>query len=1127
MSFSSVVRTLTQSPLLQEFATKLTPTAPLELSGLSRLAKGLVSSALCLEQERPLCVITATLEEAGRWTVQLETAGWSVVALYPTVDTIPYESLPPEPEVIWGQMQVLADLLLSKTTSGHRSKIAIVATIRALQPHLPSVSQFQNQCVVLKIGEEHSLTQLTSRLALLGYERVNLVESEGQWQKKGDILEIFPVSSELPVRLDWFGDTVERIREFDPSTQRTLDTIDQILLTPIDYGTEPATATILDYLPSNTIIALDEIEQCLAHHESWYHAAVVAYDHVNQDPNRSGDLPILHLTFTECLRGLGNFRQLHLRELAEAKQGIHIASRPIPAVPHQFGNLSQLLREYREAHYRVTLISAQPSRAVALLQEHDCPAQFVPNVRDYTAIERLHNLRIPVALKYSGVAELQGFVCPPLRIAIITDREFFGQHALGAPTYVRKRRRASSKQVDLNKLSIGDHVVHRKHGVGQFLRLETLTVNGETREYLVLQYADGLLRVAADQVSSLSRYRGLGEAKPELHKMTGKTWTNITNKARKSIKKLAFDLLALYAKRAQQEGFAFPPDNPWQQELEDSFPYQATPDQLKATQDVKQDMENSRPMDRLVCGDVGFGKTEVAVRCIFKAITSGKQAALLVPTTILAQQHYHTLQERYAPYPINIALLNRFKTASEKKDIIRRLKTGELDLVVGTHQLLAKEVQFKELGLLVIDEEQRFGVAQKEKIKTLKTEVDVLTLTATPIPRTLYMAMSGVREMSLITTPPPSRRSIQTHLSRYNSETIHSAIRQELDRGGQVFYVVSRIDGIEETATKLREMIPSLRIAIAHGQMPETELEDTMLAFNSGEADILVCTTIIESGLDIPRVNTIIIEDAHRLGLAQLYQLRGRVGRAGIQAHAWLFYPAKGELSEPARQRLRAIQEFTHLGSGYQLAMRDMEIRGVGNLLGGEQSGQIDAIGFDLYVQMLQEAIAEINGSTIPEVDDTQIDLPVTAFIPAEYIIDADQKMSAYRTVAAVNSRRELTQIMEEWQDRYGAVPMPALQLLKVMELKQLAKRLGFARIKPEGKQNVILETKMEEPAWKRIQETLPSHLQSRFVYQIGKVTVRGLGTLPHDKQLTNLIEWLDKIQTGLDHAESEAVLIA
>ncbi|MFN5857650.1 MAG: TRCF domain-containing protein, partial [Pseudanabaenaceae cyanobacterium] len=333
--------------------------------------------------------------------------------------------------------------------------------------------------------------------------------------------------------------------------------------------------------------------------------------------------------------------------------------------------------------------------------------------------------------------------------------------------------------------------------------------------------------------------------------------------------------------------------------------------------------------------------------------------------------------------------------------------------------------------------------------------------------------------------------------------------------------------GIEETATKLREMIPSLRIAIAHGQMPETELEDTMLAFNSGEADILVCTTIIESGLDIPRVNTIIIEDAHRLGLAQLYQLRGRVGRAGIQAHAWLFYPAKGELSEPARQRLRAIQEFTHLGSGYQLAMRDMEIRGVGNLLGGEQSGQIDAIGFDLYVQMLQEAIAEINGSTIPEVDDTQIDLPVTAFIPAEYIIDADQKMSAYRTVAAVNSRRELTQIMEEWQDRYGVVPMPALQLLKVMELKQLAKRLGFARIKPEGKQNVILETKMEEPAWKRIQETLPSHLQSRFVYQIGKVTVRGLGTLPHDKQLTNLIEWLDKIQTGLDHAESEAVLIA
>jgi len=459
---------------------------------------------------------------------------------------------------------------------------------------------------------------------------------------------------------------------------------------------------------------------------------------------------------------------------------------------------------------------------------------------------------------------------------------------------------------------------------------------------------------------------------------------------------------------------------------------------------------------------------------------------------------------------VNIALLNRFRTTAEKKEIFKKLKTGELDIVVGTHQLLSKDVEFKDLGLLVIDEEQRFGVAQKEKIKSMKTEVDVLTLSATPIPRTLYMAMSGVREMSLITTPPPSRRSIMTHLSRYNLELVRSAIRQELDRGGQIFYVVSRIDDIEEVSARVHEMLPSVRMAIAHGQMPESELEATMLSFSSGEADMMICTTIIESGLDIPRVNTIIIADAQRFGLAQLYQLRGRVGRAGIQAHAWLFYQEKGELTDVARKRLKAIQEFTHLGSGYQLAMRDMEIRGVGNLLGAEQSGQINTIGFDLYMEMLQEAIAEIRGSEIPEVDDTQVDLPITAFIPAEYIPDGDRKMSAYRAVASVTSRRELTQIVEEWKDCYGNVPPPAMQLIKVMELKLIAKRIGFSRIKPDGKQHVVLESKMEEPAWKLLHEHLPSHLRSRFVYSKGNVTVRGLGTLSHDKQLDNLIEWLD-----------------
>ena len=1149
MPFSSVIRSLIRSPLTDELESKLARSHQLTLSGLSRVGKGIVGSILSQKQNRPMLVIAATIEEAGRWSVQLETMGWQTVHFYPTSDALPYEPYTPESEIIWGQMQVLADLvnaesvensenLESKNSESKNLKnLAIVATDRALQPHLPSPQEFADYCISLVLGAEIPLGDMAQNLTLMGYEHTSTVESEGQWARRGDIIDIFPVSSEMPVRIDWFGDEIERIREFEPSTQRPLDSIASVLLTPITYGhilgalPQPSdedefspqglavhprsSASLLDYLPDRCLVVIDEIEQCRAHCDRWYESADETYQSSWFQDFRNADFPALHRNFAACLNEIAKFDRLELFELAEEGRGINMSSRSVPVIPHQFGKIAQTIREYREQKYKIILVSAQPSRTVALLQEHDCPAQFIPNVRDYPAIDKTHNLRIAVALKYSGIAEIQGFVLPTYRIAVISDREFYGQHALGTPNYVRKRRRAISKQVDLNKLSPGDYVVHKSHGVGKFLKLEKLTVNNETREYLALQYADGILRVVVDQMSILSRYRGMNESRPELHKMSGKAWATATSKAKKAVKKIAIDLLELYAKRSQQVGYTFPPDNPWQAEMEDSFPYQATPDQLKATQDVKQDMESPRPMDRLVCGDVGFGKTEVAIRSIFKAVTSGKQSALLVPTTILAQQHYHSLQERYAAYPVNIALLNRFKSNAEKKEIIRKLKTGELDIVVGTHQLLAKDVEFKDLGLLVIDEEQRFGVAQKEKIKSMKTEVDVLTLSATPIPRTLYMAMSGVREMSLITTPPPSRRSIMTHLSRYNSELVKAAIRQELDRSGQIFYVVSRIDDIEKVAERVHEMLPSVRIAIAHGQMPESELETTMLSFNSGEADMMICTTIIESGLDIPRVNTIIIEDAQRFGLSQLYQLRGRVGRAGIQAHAWLFYQEKGELTDVARQRLKAIQEFTHLGSGYQLAMRDMEIRGVGNILGAEQSGQINTIGFDLYMEMLQEAIAEIRGSEIPEVDDTQVDLPITAFIPAEYIPDSDRKMSAYRAVASVSSRREITQIIEEWNDCYGKVPSPALQLLKVMELKLIAKRIGFSRIKPDGKQHVVLESKMEEPAWKILHEHLPSHLRSRFVYSKGNVTIRGLGSLSHDKQLDSLIEWLDTMQAA------------
>ncbi|MBD2541010.1 transcription-repair coupling factor [Coleofasciculus sp. FACHB-SPT36] len=1159
MAFSSIIRALGRSPLTTELLSKLDQQRYLQLNGIPRLPKGLVASALAQAQGQNLFVVCATLEEVSRCCAQLEAMGWQTVHFYPTSEASPYEPFDPESEMTWGQMQVLADLVRTEVKGNPQSstKMAVVATERALQLHLPPPEAFKPFCITLERGQSWDLDAFSKKVATLGYERVPLVEMEGQWSRRGDIIDVFPVSAELPVRLEWFGDELDQMREFDPATQRSLDKIERLVLTPTDFSPivraaledtnrqnakvakeereereeEPEKSTrrllgvafekpasLLDYLPENTLIAIDEPEQCRAHSDRWV-------EHAEEQwaiANRKEELPKIHRNFDESLAAAERFKRLYLSELVESSvlnpqsSALNLASRPVPVTPHQFAKIAETLRNERDRSFSIWIVSAQPSRSVSLLQEHDCPAQFVPNPHDYPAIDKLQIQKTPVAVKYSGIAELEGFILPTFRLVVVTDREFFGQHSLASPSYIRKRRRAASKQVDPNKLRPGDYVVHRNHGVGKFLRLESLTVNNETREYLVVQYADGLLRVVADQVGAMSRFRATEGKPPELNRMSGKAWESTKNKVRKAIKKLAVDLLKLYAQRSQQQGFVYPPDSPWQEELEDSFPYQPTPDQLKAVQDVKREMESDRPMDRLVCGDVGFGKTEVAIRAIFKAITAGKQVAFLAPTTILTQQHYHTLKERFAPYPIEVGLLNRFRSAEERRNIIKRLATGELDVVVGTHQLLSKEIRFRDLGLLVVDEEQRFGVNQKEKIKSLRTQLDVLTLSATPIPRTLYMSLSGIREMSLITTPPPSRRPIKTHLASYDPEAIRTAIRQELDRGGQVFYVVPRVEGIEETATKLREMVPGTRLAIAHGQLDESELEATMLAFSAGEADILVCTTIIESGLDIPRVNTILIEDAHKFGLSQLYQLRGRVGRAGIQAHAWLFYPKHKALSDAARQRLRAIQEFTQLGSGYQLATRDMEIRGVGNLLGAEQSGQMDAIGFDLYMEMLEEAIREIRGQEIPQVDDTQIDLQLTAFIPADYITDLDQKMSAYRAVAAANSKEELVSIAAEWSDRYGSIPKSATQLLRVMELKQLAKKLGFSRIKPESKQHVILETPMEEPAWNLLKDNLPEHLKTRFVYTSGKVTVRGLGVLPAEQQTEHLITWLGKMQGAL-----------
>ena len=1160
MPLRSLVTQLRDTALTGELVDRAARSQRLLMRGAGRCSRGLVASALARRSGTPLLVVVPTLEEAGRWTALLELMGWDTASLYPTSEGSPYEPFDPTSEIIWGQLQVLSDLLSDSQTTGR----AIVATERCLQPHLPPPEALKRTSRTLRKGDEVDLEQLGETLAQLGYERVSTIEQEGTWSRRGDIVDIFPVSSELPVRLEFFDEELDKLREFDPSTQRSLDPIDALRLTPTGFspliadqlrdtmpeglerllgeqdtellleGGTPegmrrlmglawkTPASLLDYLPPETTVVIDERRHGKAHGKQWLdhvedHHREMATEAGLSDAERDSLWPaVLHRSIEaayELAEAFDGFDMAELLEEDNHPNSFDLASRPVPAHPNQFGKLGELIKGFQLDRTAVWLVSAQPSRAVALLEEHDCISRFVPNAADANAISRLIEQNTPVALKASGTAELEGVQLPAWRIALVTDREFFGQQSLTSSGYVRRRRKAASRTVDPNKMRPGDFVVHRNHGIGRFKAMEKLAVSGDVRDYLVVQYADGILRVAADQLGSLGRYRATSETPPQLSKMGGSAWTKAKERAKKAVRKVALDLVKLYAERQQANGFAFPADGPWQNELEESFPYEPTPDQLKATVDVKRDMERQEPMDRLVCGDVGFGKTEVAIRAIFKAITAGKQVAMLAPTTVLAQQHWRTLSERFAPYPIKVALLNRFRTATERKGILEGLKEGTIDAVVGTHQLLSRGASFQQLGLLVVDEEQRFGVNQKEKIKVLRKDVDVLTLSATPIPRTLYMSLSGVREMSLITTPPPLRRPIKTHLASLDPEAVRSAIRQELDRGGQVFYVVPRVEGIEEVATGLRDMLPGLKLLVAHGQMAEGELESAMVAFNAGEADVMLCTTIVESGLDIPRVNTILIEDAHRFGLAQLYQLRGRVGRSGIQAHAWLFYPGNASLSDNARQRLRAIQEFAQLGSGYQLAMRDMEIRGVGNLLGVEQSGQMETIGFDLYMEMLQESLAEIQGQDIPSVEDTQVDLPVTAFVPADWITDPDEKIAAYRAAADCNSSAALVELAAGWADRYGALPAAVQSLLQLMELKLLAKRCGFARIKPE-KPNIVLETPMEEPAFRLLRQGLPQHLHGRLVYQAGsgiqhKVLARGLGVLPMDKQVEQLMEWL------------------
>ncbi len=1106
MPFRSVIQKIAKAPLSIRIGEKLKTAKSISLSGLSRLGKGLISSHLCQEQSKPLLIIAATVEEATRWALQLQAMNWENVYLYPPIDNLPYESVPIDLETTWTQIEILAEL-----RSQPQSNLAIATTVNALQPHLPSIKVFKTHSLYLNVGDPQSVKPLTATFTKLGYLEVKEVKEEKQWSRKGFCIEIFPVNRALPIRINLNRSTIEKIREFDPANLKSQTDLSSVAIAPVDLSAfaESHSASLLDYLSKDFILAIDEPEQCQSYGDRWYELAEELYQ--NQFPQ--GNSPKLHQSFAKCLTEVNHFKTLQLSEQSlKPKANIFdFASSAISVIPHQFHEIAALIREYLDSGYQVTLISAQPLRVATLLKEHDCVANFVSDADDMQSITRIQQAGKPVILKYSGLTEMQGLVLSSCKLAILTDREMFGQQLLAAPSFVHPSRLHAAKAINPNELNIGDYVVHRKYGVGKLAKFEVITVKGAAQPHYIVEFADGKTGVAVSQENILTRYRSAANAAPKLNSIAiTKAWDTALSKCQREIHKLAGDLLQLYVRRANLVGYAFPPDTEWQQEMEDSFPYQLTPDQVKAVQDVKQDMESDRPMDRLVCGDVGFGKTEVAVRAIFKAVCAGKQVALLAPTTILAQQHFYTLKTRFAAYPFAVEVVNRFRPAKERKQVLQKLADGTVQIVVGTHQLLSKDVQFDNLGLLVVDEEQRFGTVQKEKIKAMKGDVDLLTLSATPIPRTLYAALSGVREMSIIATPPPSRRSIQTHLSAYDASLVKTAIRHELDRGGQVFYVVPRIVGIEAIANALRVMLPNVRLAIAHGQMQESELEVAMLAFNNHEADILLCTTIVESGLDIPRVNTIVIEDAHKLGLAQLYQLRGRVGRAGIQAHAYLLYPPNLELTDMAKKRLDAIQEFSRLGSGYQLAMRDMEIRGLGDLLGEEQSGQADVIGFALYMDLLQESLNSLRDKILPEVADTELALPrLVAFIPDTYIGDRDAKINAYLSLGNVKSVLEITKLAAVWKSLYGALPEETQVLLRVMELKLVARKVGVFRIYSDDGRNMMLDTKLTDSLWELLHAKIPIEFYYRFAFEKGKITITSLALLPADKQVHFLIEWL------------------
>ncbi len=930
-------------------------------------------------------------------------------------------------------------LTLQECLDHPRHNAIIIATPGSLIYPLPSPSSMRNSSITLRKGEEKEPREIMQVLVDGAYRRVDTVSRQGEFAARGGILDIFPVGHQEPCRVEFFGELIESIHRFDIGSQRRLAKDEkQVKILPADelYGKE-LTSSLLAYLDENSHIFFDEPREFYKQLKR----SVRRYQESLKEAKKEGKTP----------REIETLDEASLKEEVEAHSTIYHAYFPsaIPQVPvaalqhisakemepfyHHYEGLFKQIKEWQDKG--LTVIIAVKGRMARERIQQDLLEQGIGGVQ---YLER-------------GVE--RGFSSSTLGTALLAESDI-----LGKKTGTKSRKKHQSRgeeRILLEDLKFGDYVVHESYGVGIFRGVQQVENGGVTREYVLLEYAGtDRLYLPLDKLDLLFKYNSSGEKEPRLNKLGGNSWERTKKKVAESIQDLAEDLLQLYAQRESREGYAFSADTPWQGQFEDEFPFRETPHQLRAIDEVKKDMENRRPMDRLVCGDVGYGKTEVFLRAAFKAIMDGKQVAILVPTTVLAEQHFTTFTERFAAYPAVIEVLSRFRSNSEQKRIIDDLKKGAVDIVIATHRLLSRDVEFKDLGLLVIDEEHRFGVAQKEKIKALKELVDVISLSATPIPRSLHMALSGLRDLSVIETPPPERYPITTYVLEYNEEIIAEAVAKEIERQGQVFFVHNRIEDIYRVKEQLEGLFPAIKIAVGHGRMKEEELSRVMLDFLQGSYQLFLCTTIIESGLDMPNVNTIIIDEADKMGLAQLYQLRGRVGRSNRLAYAYLTYRPDRVISETSQKRLNAIREFNELGAGMKIALRDLEIRGAGNILGAEQHGYIQAVGFDLYCRLLEQETVRLKGGPVQESrPEPQLDIDADYYIPENYIPDPGSKMRIYRRLLLAGSQEEVEEIREEVRDRFGPLPPVVENFLQIAGLRLLARDKDIKSLRRKGRQ--------------------------------------------------------------------------